>query len=77
MPKFEFTITAPATISARVTVEAETIEEAHEIATSREFYEDPKNAQFKLDEENMVDEVYIPDHDDYEEIPESPAQSDI
>lgn len=65
MPTFEFTITAPATVSARVSVEADTIEEAHEIALQPSFYQDPDNARFELDEGNIVDDVYLPDASDY------------
>ncbi|WP_327211095.1 hypothetical protein [Rhizobium leguminosarum] len=69
MPRFEFTITAPATQSARVSIEAETIEEAQAIALAPSFYEDPDNAKFEIDEGNPIHEVYLPDEDDYEEIP--------
>jgi hypothetical protein len=69
MPRFEFTITAPATQSARVSVEAETIEEAQAIALTPSFYENPENATFELDDGNAIGEVYLPDEDDYEEAP--------
>lgn len=69
MPKFEFTITAPATISARVSIEAATIAAAQEIALRPSFYENPENARFELDEENVIDNVYLPDEDDFEETP--------
>lgn len=67
MPEFEFTVTAPATISARVKVTANTIEAAHEIATRNSFVNDPDNpVEFTLDDGNMIDEAYIPDRSDYE-----------
>lgn len=66
MPEFEFTITAPATMSARVKVEAETIQEAREIALHSDFYNDPEKANFELDDGNIIDEVYLPDPSDYE-----------
>jgi hypothetical protein len=69
MPRFEFTITAPATQSARVSVEAETIEEAQAIALTPSFYENPENATFEMDEGNTIDDVYLPDESDYEETP--------
>jgi hypothetical protein len=69
MPRFEFTITAPATQSARVSVEADTIEKAQAIALEPSFYGDPDNAEFKLDDGNSIDDVYLPDEDDYEETP--------
>ena len=71
MPKFEFTITAPATISARVQVEADTIEEAHAIALNPEFYNQPENATFELDEENTIDVVYLPDDVEYNVVDEN------
>lgn len=76
MPKFEFTITAPATMSARVSVEAATIAEAQEIALRPSFYENPENARFEMDEENLIDNVYLPDEDDYEELPSSDDEVD-
>lgn len=70
MPEFEFTVTAPATISARVKVTANTIEAAHEIATRNSFVNDPDNPiEFTLDDGNMIDEAYIPDSSDYEITP--------
>lgn len=73
MATFEFMITAPATMSALVAVEAETIEEAHKIALKREFYENPVNANFKLDEGNTIKGVYLPDASDYEIIGDTPT----
>jgi hypothetical protein len=67
MPRFEFTITAQATQSARVSIEAETIEEAQALALTPSFYQNPDNARFEIDEGNPVDDVYLPDENDYEE----------
>lgn len=69
MPEFEFTITANVTTSARVRVEAETIEQAQEIALQSNFYNDPEKAKFEVDEGNPLDNVYLPDKDDYVEVP--------
>jgi len=72
MPEFEFTITANVTTSARVRVEADTIEAAQEIALHSDFYNDPEKAKFELDEGNTMDDVYLPDKDDYEIVSSSP-----
>ena len=67
MPVFEFTITAPATMSARVKVEADSIEDAHAKAVTRDFRENPDNkVKFELDDGNDVRGVYIPDENEYE-----------
>jgi hypothetical protein len=67
MPEFEFTVTAPATISARVKISANTIEAAHEIAIRDSFVNDPVNPiRFTLDDENIIRDAYIPDSSDYE-----------
>jgi len=68
MPVFEFDITIPATQTARVRVEAETIEAAQEQALAPSFYRDPSKAEFKLDEENLPRDAYLPDEGDYEEV---------
>jgi len=65
MPKFEFDVTVPATMTARVEVEADTIEEAREKALTPSFYRDPANASFSLDEGNVPRDAYLPDEDDY------------
>lgn len=65
MPVFTFTITAPATQSAQVVIEANSLDEAHNIALSPEFYEDPEKAQFTFDDGNIVSEVYLPDPSDF------------
>lgn len=76
MPTYEFTITAPATISARVKIEADSLESAHEIALSPDFYENlcdhPESGKFELDDGNTIDEVYLPDPSDFE-VSEEPA----
>ena len=68
LPLFRFTITREATESAKVEVRAETIEEAYEVALSREFWSNPKNAKFTLDEGNYPPMPYLPDEDDFEMI---------
>ena len=75
MPKFAFSITAPATVTARVCIEADSIEEAQAMALTRSFYTDPDNAQFELDDGNDIRDVYLPDDEDYEVIEESPGLS--
>lgn len=70
MPEFQFTVTAPATISARVKVTANTIEAAHEVATRDSFVNDPDNPiEFTLDDGNLIEDAYIPDMRDYEITP--------
>lgn len=73
MPEFEFTITANITTSARVRVEADTIEEAQDIALHSDFYNDPGKAKFEVDEGNQLTDVYLPDKDDYIELPAAPT----
>lgn len=68
MAKYSFSITVPVTMSANVIVEADTIEEAREIALMKSFYNNQKNATFTLDEDNDLDDAYIPDENDYEII---------
>jgi hypothetical protein len=72
MPEFEFTITANITTSAKVRVEADTIEQAQEIALHSNFYNDPEKAKFEVDEGNTLDDVYLPDREDYEIVSASP-----
>jgi hypothetical protein len=72
MPEFEFTVTANITTSARVRVEADTIEEAQEIALHSDFYNDAEKAKFEADEGNTLNDVYLPDKDDYEVISSGP-----
>ena len=62
MPKFAFHITRNVTETAIAVVDAETIDDAHEIALSPDYYED---APFCLDEDSDW-EVYLPDPDAYE-----------
>lgn len=70
MPKFLFTITAPATVSTIVEVEADTIEAAHALAVTPSFIQSPeRNLNWELDGDNMVRDVYVPDEEDYEVLP--------
>lgn len=66
--EFEFQITAPATMTATVRVKAKSIEDAQEIALTPSWYRNPENAQFELDEGNILRDVYLPDEDDWEVV---------
>ncbi len=68
MPVFEFDVTVPATMTARVSVEADTIEEAQEKALQPSFYRDPAKARFELDEGNTLRDAYLPDESDFEVV---------
>lgn len=73
MPRFSFTITAPATVSARVEVDADTIEDARAKAVAPSFHQDPANkVHWELDDNLPARDVYLPDADDFEEVPASP-----
>jgi len=77
MSIYKFMITAPATVSAVVSIEAGSLQEAHEIAVSPAFYNDPDVATFALDDGNPLQEVYIPDVTDYEIVnPDEPPSAD-
>jgi len=69
LPAFRFHLTRAATETASVEVRARTVEEAFEKAQDREFWSDPRNADFRLDEGNWPERPYIPDEDDYEMVP--------
>lgn len=68
MPIFRFHITRAATETASVEVRADTVQEAFSRALERDFWSDPRNAVFTLDDGNWQELPYIPDEDDYEEI---------
>jgi hypothetical protein len=72
MPVFQFAITHDVTMTAQVEIEAASIGEAQEIALGREFFQDPEKAKFVLDEGNTIRGVYLPDENDWTEVP-SPA----
>lgn len=65
MPTFEFTITRNITQSATVRVSACTIEEARATALSSDFHEDPTKAKFLNDDENVPEQPYLPDPEDF------------
>lgn len=69
MPVYRFAITVPATMTAQVEIEADSIEEAQEMALRPSFYQDPGKAKFELDEGNAVQDAYLPDSDDFTEVP--------
>lgn len=73
MPKFSFQITKDITATAQVEVEADTIEAAQEIALKPSWFNDPANAKFEIDDENLARSAYLPDPDEYEEIASSPS----
>ena len=73
MPKFNFQITKEITATAQVSVEADTIEQAHAIALAPSWFNNPDNAKFEVDEENVARSAYLPDPDEYEEIVDAPA----
>lgn len=73
MPKFSFQITKDITATAQVCVEADTIEQAQEIAQRPSWFNDPTNAKFEVDDENLARSVYLPDPEEYEELQDSPA----
>ena len=68
MPLFRFHITRAATETASVEVRADTVEEAFSRALERDFWSNPRNAVFTLDEGNWQERPYIPDENDYDEI---------
>ena len=69
MPKFSFTITAPATVSTKVELEADRLEEARAMAVNPSFLLSPERSlNWELDD-NLVRDAYIPDEEDYEVLP--------
>ena len=68
LPLFRFHLTRAATETASVEIRAKDVEEAFSKAMSRDFWSDPQNAEFRLDEGNWPDSPYIPDEDDYEMV---------
>jgi len=68
LPVFRFHLTRAATETASVEVRARTVEEAFEKAQHRDFWSDPRNADFRLDEGNWPERPYIPDESDFEMV---------
>lgn len=68
LPLFRFHITRAATETAGVEVRARNVKEAFDRALHRDFWSDPRNATFRVDEGNWPDRPYIPDEDDYDTI---------
>jgi hypothetical protein len=66
LPLFRFHLTRAATETAGVEVRAATVEEAFARALERDFWSDPRNADFRIDDDNLPDRPYIPDEEDYE-----------
>ena len=75
MPKYRFSLTVPVTATAEVEIEADSIEDARDVALQPSWYRDPANAKFVMDEENLPNDAYLPDEEDYEVVGDEASPS--